>query len=116
MLTSRRVTRHPALWLAMPIGVAVSVIAWTPAFAGYFSATNCIGGWTRFSCATIEGPPVDAYVRHVPEPFSEADRARAAERDGKWVARCRPVIVQDGYGVPRYHYAAPGCEFGVNKD
>ena len=25
----------------------------------------------------------------------------------------RPVVHQDPYGVPRYEYAAPGCEFGV---
>lgn len=69
-----------------------------------------------FSCVTIDGGAVDPYVRYVPEPFSDADRARQAERDREWVARCRPIIVQDGYGVPRYHYAAPGCEFGVSKD
>jgi hypothetical protein len=27
--------------------------------------------------------------------------------------RCRPSVRQDRYGVPRYHYAARGCEFGV---
>ena len=38
---------------------------------------------------------------------------RALELDaGLWQARCHPVIRQDQYGVPRYHYAAPGCDLG----
>ena len=63
-----------------------------------------------------QGPLGDTYVRHVPEAFGDAEKAAQAERDHRWVARCHPIIVQDGYGVPRYRYGAPGCEFGVNKD
>jgi len=103
-------------WLIIAILVAISVTGWTPAFAGHIEVSNCAGTWWMSSCVTIDKALGDAYVRRVPEPFSEADRSRAAERDRRWVARCRPVIVQDGYGVPRYRYAAPGCEFGVNKD
>lgn len=116
MLTSCRVTARSPLWLAVSAGVAIFATAGTPAFAGYMETTNCVGRWAMFSCTTIGKAAVDAYVRHVPEPFSDADKARETERDRKWVARCRPIIVQDGYGVPRYRYAAPGCEFGVNKD
>jgi hypothetical protein len=36
-----------------------------------------------------------------------------AGADHKWEERCRPTIAQDRYGVPRYQYAAPGCEFGI---
>jgi hypothetical protein len=46
-------------------------------------------------------------------PFDDADNKRAVKRDRRWVARCRPVVRQDRYGVSRYHYAAPGCMFGV---
>ena len=46
----------------------------------------------------------------------EAEKARLATRDHKWLARCRPVIERDRYGVARYYYAAPGCEFGVGTD
>jgi hypothetical protein len=49
----------------------------------------------------------------VPQPDNEADKERAAARDHKWIERCRPTIAQDHYGVPRYHYVAEGCEFGV---
>ena len=48
--------------------------------------------------------------------LGEAEKARLATRDHKWLARCRPVIERDRYGVARYHYAAPGCEFGVGTD
>ena len=65
---------------------------------------NCVARW---------GEAGDPYVRLVPSPADDAERAHAAERDHKWEQRCRPAIAQDRYGVPRYQYAAPGCEFGV---
>ncbi|HMG77042.1 MAG TPA: hypothetical protein VK591_00055 [Xanthobacteraceae bacterium] len=49
----------------------------------------------------------------MPEPKDEIEKARATERDQKWLQRCRPIVAQDRYGVPRYHYAARGCEFGI---
>jgi hypothetical protein len=50
-------------------------------------------------------------VRRTPE-----EEAAAADRDRKWMAQCRPVLKQDAYGVSRYSYAAPGCEFGKVPD
>jgi hypothetical protein len=49
----------------------------------------------------------------VPQPVTEADKERATARDHRWIDRCHPTIAQDRYGVPRYHYTAAGCEFGV---
>jgi hypothetical protein len=49
----------------------------------------------------------------VPQSENEAEKERATARDRKWIDRCHPTIAQDRYGVPRYHYAALGCEFGV---
>ena len=46
---------------------------------------------------------------HRRDPQEEAE---SAERERQWEARCRPVVKQDQYGVSRYQYAAPGCEFG----
>lgn len=66
-----------------------------------------------YTCTTIEGFAGDPYIRTVPERLGEAERARATEREGKWVARCRPLIKHDAYGVARYSYTAPGCEFGI---
>ena len=45
-----------------------------------------------------------------------AEQAAAAERERRWLARCRPVVQQDQFGVGRYRYAAPGCEFGRSQD
>ncbi len=49
-------------------------------------------------------------IKHYAEPAEDAAEAR--ERDKVWEARCRPVLRQDYYGVNRYVYAAPGCEYG----
>lgn len=49
------------------------------------------------------------------EPSAE-EIAESRERERRWVARCRPALRQDAYGVNRYVYAAPGCEFGRDQD
>jgi hypothetical protein len=74
---------------------------------------GCVGGRGAVNCVVKWGSAGDPYVIHLPEPMDQAEKARSAERDRKWQDRCRPNIVQDYYGVPRYHYSAPGCEFGV---
>ena len=47
---------------------------------------------------------------------TEEELAEARDRDRQWVARCRPVLRQDAYGVGRYVYAARGCEYGRYQD
>ena len=74
---------------------------------------GCVGGRGSANCVVRWGPPGDPYVRNVPDPRTEAEKAQTADREHKWQERCHPVIVQDGLGVPRYRYSAPGCEFGV---
>ncbi|MET0443263.1 MAG: hypothetical protein ABWY35_04815 [Pseudorhodoplanes sp.] len=54
--------------------------------------------------------PGNSGIKHYGEPAEEVAEAR--ERDRAWEARCRPILRQDAYGVSRYLYAAPGCEFG----
>jgi hypothetical protein len=49
------------------------------------------------------------------EPFGAAGNTRVMALDRKWLARCRPILKYDHYGVARYHYSAPGCEFGVGR-
>jgi hypothetical protein len=49
-------------------------------------------------------------IKHYVEPVEEIAEAR--EREKVWEARCRPTLRQDYYGVNRYVYAAPGCEYG----
>lgn len=77
---------------------------------------GCIGDRYSLNCAFRYGPAGDPYVRHVPQPLDAAAIARAQERERRWAARCHPVIALDPYGVSRYRYAQPGCEFGVGED
>jgi hypothetical protein len=83
--------------------------------AGGLEIDGCVGGWISSTCVTRWGEANDPFVRIVPQPSGQAEQARAQEREHKWVGRCRPVITQDRYGVGRYQYFAPGCEFGVGE-
>jgi hypothetical protein len=136
VLTSRRAGGLSATRSAARAGVAVTLPAgalaavmtvitlmtWTPAHAqdqrvaGGVSNTSCVGGFTTFNCVTRWGPAGDPYVRVVPRPVDEAEKARLVARDRKWLERCSPIVERDRYGVGRLRYAAPGCEFGVSDD
>ena len=111
-----------ASWRAAFVGAAALVLSAVPlAYADQLYVGGCVGaggagGRSRagaFNCVLHIGPPGDPYVRTVPQPQNEADKGRQAERDHRWGERCKPVVAQDRFGVPRYHYAAPGCDFGV---
>jgi hypothetical protein len=83
--------------------------------------SSCVGGWHVGNCVVnYRDYARDTYVRHVPGAFdefylSERERKAAVARDRKWVAFCKPVVVTDRYGVGRYLYAKPGCEFGRSE-
>src|SRR5262249_49502816 len=106
----------------LTVATVIAVMARTPARAqdqratGGISSTSCVGGFTTFNCVTRWGPAGDPYVRTVPRPVDEAEKARLVARDHKWLDRCKPIVERDRYGVGRLHYAAPGCEFGVSDD
>jgi hypothetical protein len=72
-------------------------------------ATNCIRSFGEYSCVERWNWTDDQSTRRAPDPQEEAE---SAERERQWEARCHPVVKQDQYGVGRYQYAAPGCEFG----
>ena len=104
------------------IGAAFAVSVLT-VFVGMASATaqevitgGCIGTRYSINCATRIGPAGDPFVRTVAPPLDAAAAARALEREHRWVDRCRPTSEPDRYGVARYRYAAPGCEFGVGEN
>ena len=75
--------------------------------------TSCVGSWGLGSCVTHWYKTWDD---DRPRQKTEQEIAESAERDRKWVARCRPVLRQDRYGVDRYEYAAPGCDYGRTQD
>jgi hypothetical protein len=93
--------------------LALSALALGVARADTLWVGGCTGGHGAGNCVLLKSSGGDPHIRTVPEPQSDADKERAAERDRKWLERCQPVIAQDHYGVPRYEYAARGCEFGV---
>jgi hypothetical protein len=74
---------------------------------------GCIGSWDTLNCVVRWGPIGDPYVRQVPEAASDAERGIATEHERRWEQHCHPQIALDRYGVSRYLYAAPGCEFGA---
>jgi hypothetical protein len=95
--------------LGTPVGLA-------PARADGSAAVNCVGSHGSVSCAAQWGPRVHPHIRRYSAPRDEQLEKEAAARERRWVARCRPVAKEDPYGVSRYQYAAPGCEFGKGQD
>jgi hypothetical protein len=95
---------------------AVALLTASSTQAGSVYTTNCSAsygyGYARGGCIEIEGRLANPHMIEVPQPQSDKEIADAAERERLWKARCRPVIRQDHYGVRRYHYAAPDCEYG----
>ena len=96
-----------------PAACVVAVLFFTAAHADTVGVGGCTGSAGSLNCVVRFGPASDPYVRTIPQPETDEDKARAEARDRKWIDRCHPTITQDHYGVPRYRYAASGCEFGV---
>ena len=78
--------------------------------SGYGSGSS--SGYSDGSCVETRRELVNPHLIRVPQPQTEQEMADTATRERLWQARCHPVIRQDQYGVRRYHYAAPGCEYG----
>lgn len=105
---------------AVAIQAAITVSATISARADSTTVFSCVGAGGFFSgaenCVKIRREePSQAGILHARPPSPE-ELAEARERDRRWLARCRPVLRQDDYGVSRYHYAARGCEFGKSED
>jgi hypothetical protein len=98
--------------------VAVAMLAApAPAQAADRWSENCVRSRGLVSCVEQWGAPGGiARVMQVPGPRDDQEAAALAERDRRWAARCRPVSQVDNYGVQRFRYAAPGCEFGRHED
>ena len=109
-LAARRAVRIGA---AAAYSAIVATAVYGTADAAGMAVGGCAGGLGAVNCVARWGEAGDPYIRAVPPPTDDAERKRADERDRRWEERCKPVIAQDRYGVPRYRYAAAGCEFGV---
>ena len=104
----------PTAWLAALALLVLSMMS-APARSGWdgVETWNCYGSRNMRSCiATYRSGRFNPYVINVPGPQSPEEREAAEARDRRWVERCRPLIRQDRYGMPRYSFGAPGCEFG----
>jgi hypothetical protein len=105
----------PFAWLAALALLALSMMA-APARSEPGEGVhtwNCFGTRSIESCvSTFRGGRLNPHVISVPAPASAAELAAAEARDRRWAERCQPVIRQDRYGMPRYSYGAPGCEYG----
>jgi hypothetical protein len=91
---------------------SLTLLMLSPALADNTRSTNCVGSRMSVSCVTTwRSGVVDPFVREL-APRTEQEIAESKERERKWEARCRPVIERDRFGVARYTYAGPGCEYG----
>jgi hypothetical protein len=79
------------------------------------SGSGSSSGDSSDSCVEIRRELTNPYVIHIQGPQTPQDVAEATEQDRLWQARCRPTVQQDMFGINRYAYAAPGCEYGKNK-
>jgi hypothetical protein len=118
VLTSRPIEKASTSWPVARIAAAMlfSVATLTAAHAAGIGGLSCVGETTSFNCIGQWSAGGDPYVRTVPETLDEGERAQAAARDRQWLARCRPVVERDIYGVGRYQYSARGCEYGLGAD
>ena len=84
---------------------ALTLLTLAPAQADDTSGTSCVATW--------RGGVTDPYVRNL-GPLTEQEIAENREREQRWRERCRPSVERDHYGVARYIYSRPGCEFGAS--
>jgi hypothetical protein len=117
VLTNRPAGRSLARSLVR-VGAAIglSAITLASAHAAGVGGLSCVGGYRSLNCVARWAFPGDPYVRVVPETLGEAEKAQAATRERRWQIHCHPIVQRDAYGVARYLYAAPGCEYGVGGD
>jgi hypothetical protein len=98
-------------WLAAFALLALSMMS-APARSEGVGTFSCTGGrYTRSCVSTFRRGRVHPHMIRAPAPIDE-ELAAAEARDRRWLQRCGPVARQDRYGMPRYSYGAPGCEFG----
>ena len=98
-------------FLALVIAVLVG-----PAYAEVLALPGSNSGWSacRYGvCQWGEGLlPSFPQIIHVPQPTSSAEVEAQDQRIKAWEVECDVKYVRDQYGVMRYTYNTPGCEYG----
>lgn len=111
-----KVAIHACEMAAKAVVVALAVWTATPDVARADVATRtCFGSGSTRTCVWTSGPSGNPHVIAVPGPQTAEDVAAAEERAARWEERCRPVETTDRYGMTRYAYALPGCEYGAGQ-
>jgi hypothetical protein len=113
---------HRRIFLALcflsfiAVAALVAAILVKPAHAEVLALPGSNSGWSVCSgelCQWGEGSlPGGPHIIQVPQPTSEADIAARDESVKKWETECGVKLVRDQYGVMRYTYSKPGCEYG----
>jgi hypothetical protein len=111
--------RRRGFWRARFISLlgcaALLALAYIHSAAAF--SLSCVKSGASFVCvAGSDDRHGLARIVEVHRPGAAEDDAGLADRERDWMARCRPMIRPDRYGVGRYQYAAPGCEFGRSRD
>lgn len=114
--TRRRSRRIAIAGAACALSVLMAAVTVRGARAQEIETGGCVSDMHTFNCVSRWGTAVDPFVRIVPGPADASERRRVDDRERRWADRCRPIIRQDRYGVGRYYYAVPGCEFGIIGD
>ncbi len=107
-----RMVRH-ALAASCLIATFASAAS-APAQADGIRNTTCLHIAGASTCTTQWRYGVTS--QYLPWRVDVRETAASAERERKWLARCRPVAQEDALGISRYRYAAAGCEFGKTED
>lgn len=96
--------------------LAMTASSLSPANADWSVSRSCVGAWGMGTCTTQQRDFVrDPHVRPVRGFETEEEAEHSVKRDRKWARFCKPVALTDRYGVTRYSYAQPGCEFGRSE-
>ena len=86
----------------------------SPAQADGWRNTTCLYTAGASTCTTQWRYGVSS--QYLPWKVDVRETVASAERERKWLARCRPIAREDALGITRYVYAGSGCEFGKTED
>jgi hypothetical protein len=121
---SRPETESRAMTVRLVVTFALAALGWGAAHepAAAQRATDMAVGSCVFSGGAAHcvrqyrhGDRGNNGIQSLREP-DQQDVAEARDREARWVERCKPELRNDRYGVNRYVYAAPGCEYGRDRD